>query len=226
MYAHSESIRYVSGRSMNGRQRTLVWVFIAAVHVAAFGGLLVGKRQGETLVAPEPMMVSFITEQPQPVTEPPPPEPPPPPKPLPRMVATPKPTPSPIKAPPIEEEPVDEQPLADPTPPAPAPAPPAPAAEPAIVPPNFVAAYLNNPGPQYPYTSKQRREEGQVWLKVLVSAEGRAEQVLVDRSSGYSRLDDAAVDVVKKHWRFVAAKHGDKAIAAWVIVPMIFELKK
>ena len=94
-----------------------------------------------------------------------------------------------------------------------------------IVPPNFVAAYLNNPGPAYPCLSKRQNEQGEVMLRVLVSAAGRAEQVLIERSSGFSRLDEAAKDVVLKRWRFVPAKQGDQAISAWVLVPIQFELK-
>jgi protein TonB len=126
---------------------------------------------------------------------------------------------------PPPEEPVRQ---VSPQPSAPAPAPtagpPAPASA-ATTPPNFTAAYLNNPGPQYPYASRRQREQGVVRLKVLVSADGLAEQVLVDRTSGFANLDAAAVEVVKKRWRFVPAKQGDRAVSAWVAIPMQFELK-
>lgn len=107
---------------------------------------------------------------------------------------------------------------------APTPAPPGPPA-PAVTPPSFTAAYLNNPGPQYPYESRVKRQEGIVRLKVLVTPEGRADQVLVERSSGFPALDEAALDVVKRRWRFVPAKQDGRSVSAWVVVPMAFSLK-
>ena len=55
---------------------------------------------------------------------------------------------------------------------------------------------------------------------------GKAEQERVEQSSGFARLDEAAVEVVQKRWRFVPAQEDGRAVAAWVLVPMIFELKK
>lgn len=71
-----------------------------------------------------------------------------------------------------------------------------------------------------------KRHQGVVQLRVQVGADGSPSQVLIDRSSGHAELDAAALDVVKKRWRFVPAKQGDRAIVGWVIVPMEFELKR
>lgn len=210
-----------SGRSIDPG-RALAFAGIAALHVAALAALFVVRDTPAhpTLSAPT-MMVAFISETPpQPEPTPPPPQPVKP-KPQPKMIATPKPTPSAITVPPIEETPVDEAPLDEAPSPVSAPAAPA-----AVIPPSFVAAYLNNPGPHYPSSSIRMHEQGTVMLLVLVNAQGRAEKVTVDTSSGYSRLDEAAVEVVRLRWRFVAAKQGDQAVAAWVKVPITFELKK
>ncbi|WP_051361786.1 energy transducer TonB [Solimonas soli] len=196
---------------------------IAALHVAALAALFIARDAPRPPQAIQPMMVTFISEAPpRPEPAPPPPETLKP-KPQPKMIATPKPTPAAITAPPLDEPTVDERPVEQ-APPTPAPA--APAAPPETVPPNFVAAYLNNPGPKYPQMSMKLREQGTVMLLVLVSAEGRADKVTVESSSGHSRLDDAAIDVVKRYWRFVPAKQGDKAVAAWVKVPITFELNQ
>ncbi|HWK48897.1 MAG TPA: energy transducer TonB, partial [Steroidobacter sp.] len=64
-----------------------------------------------------------------------------------------------------------------------------------------------------------------VMLKVLVNVAGAAEQVLVDTSSGYPSLDEAAADIVRRRWRFVPATQNNLPVAAWVHVPMVFELK-
>ncbi len=219
MYADSHQLRYASHRRLGRGGRWLSWGLIAGVHVGALAAVVWGRTGELPTRTAMPMMVSFIVEQPKPQAEPlPPPKRPPPPerpKPKPQMVASTAPTPVPMEAPPMEELPTEVVQA-----PPPEPAPPAP-----TVPPNFVAAYLNNPAPQYPYLSKQRREEGTVMLRVLVNARGTADQVLVERSSGFSRLDEAAVEVVQKRWRFVPAKQGDEAVAAWVLIPMIFKLK-
>jgi protein TonB len=105
--------------------------------------------------------------------------------------------------------------------------PPAPvaAATPApITPPNYLAAYLDNPPPAYPPVSKRLSEQGKVMLRVLVSVKGSPDKVELKASSGSSRLDDAALEAVK-HWRFVPARQGDLPIAEWVLVPVTFSLK-
>ena len=61
-------------------------------------------------------------------------------------------------------------------------------------------------------------------LRVLVNAAGGADTVEVRTSSGSPRLDHAALDTVKR-WRFVPARQGDAAVAAWVLVPINFTLE-
>jgi protein TonB len=62
-----------------------------------------------------------------------------------------------------------------------------------------------------------------VLLNVRVSAQGVAEQVQIAKSSGFPRLDEAAREAVRR-WRFVPARRGDEAIAANVIVPIVFQM--
>lgn len=88
----------------------------------------------------------------------------------------------------------------------------------------FDAAYLNNPQPVYPAFSRRLREEGKVLLKVQVSAAGAATHVQLASSSGYERLDAAALQAVT-HWRFVPAREGGQARASWVLVPVNFTLR-
>ena len=111
--------------------------------------------------------------------------------------------------------------------PPPVEAPPAVAAPPAplpVVPPVYNAAYLENPAPSYPPLARRAHEEGKVLLRVLVSARGTAENAEVKASSGSARLDAAALDTVKR-WRFVAARQGDQAVPAWVVIPITFSLQ-
>lgn len=95
--------------------------------------------------------------------------------------------------------------------------------EAAVVPPDFSADQLNNAGPRYPSASRRAHEEGTVMLKVLVAPDGRAQDLLVATSSGFSRLDEAALATVKR-WAFLPAKQAGRPVSAWVLVPVTFEL--
>jgi protein TonB len=92
------------------------------------------------------------------------------------------------------------------------------------VPPNFNAAYLNNPPPAYPVTARRMGQQGKVILRVLVNPAGTADKVELRTSSGFDRLDDAALDAVRR-WRFVPARQGDQPVTAWVLVPIVFTLE-
>lgn len=87
----------------------------------------------------------------------------------------------------------------------------------------FDADYLHNPKPAYPNASRRLGEEGKVVLRVHVSAAGLPETIEVSLSSGFARLDRAAEEAVSR-WRFVPAQRGAEAVAAWVRVPIRFQL--
>jgi TonB family protein len=91
-------------------------------------------------------------------------------------------------------------------------------------PPRFEAAYLHNPRPNYPAVSRRLGEEGKVLLRVLVSPDGRAAAVNLEKSSNFERLDEAARQAVAQ-WRFVPAKRGDEAVEATIIIPLLFRLE-
>jgi periplasmic protein TonB len=92
-----------------------------------------------------------------------------------------------------------------------------------ITPPTFDADYLHNPTPRYPPAAARLRESGRVLLSVLVSAAGQPERVELAASSGSPRLDQAALETVRR-WRFVPARQGDQPVAATVTVPLVFRL--
>jgi len=95
----------------------------------------------------------------------------------------------------------------------------------AVTPPQFGAAYLNNPKPAYPPLARRMGMEGTVMLKVLVSREGTALKVEVAHSSGFATLDRAATEAVK-NWRFIPARRAFQPVDEWVQVPVAFRLKK
>ncbi len=92
-----------------------------------------------------------------------------------------------------------------------------------VEPPKFGVAYLNNPKPNYPNLSRRAGERGRVLLKVLVDANGLPATVELGTSSGFERLDNAALEAVKQ-WKFVPARKNNQAMSAWVTVPINFAL--
>ncbi|WP_230976663.1 energy transducer TonB [Pseudothauera rhizosphaerae] len=96
-------------------------------------------------------------------------------------------------------------------------------ADEALVAPRFDADYLSNPAPAYPLPARRQRHEGQVTLRVAVSAEGRPLRIEVVAGSGSEHLDRAAREAVAG-WRFVPARRGGRAVEAAVLVPIIFRL--
>ncbi|HEY8098821.1 MAG TPA: energy transducer TonB [Methylobacter sp.] len=90
--------------------------------------------------------------------------------------------------------------------------------------PNFNAAYLNNPAPDYPSVSRRMGEQGLVLLRVQVTANGATASVELQTGSGSDRLDQAALEAVKK-WRFVPAKRGEQPVSASVTVPVSFSIE-
>ena len=61
-------------------------------------------------------------------------------------------------------------------------------------------------------------------LKVLVTEGGRAGKVEVAKSSGFPRLDEAAVKEVQRNWRFVPGKEDGKPVAMWHTFAITFRL--
>lgn len=119
------------------------------------------------------------------------------------------------KAPPKEETPPEV---------APQPAPVQPIKEPeAVIPPRSDAAHLNNPAPSYPPMSRRLGEQGRVLLDVYILANGTVGELRIKQSSGFSRLDQAALRTVKT-WRFQPARRGQQAIDFWYVLPLSFSL--
>ena len=196
------------------RQRAMPIIIIAALHALLLAALSVTWKHDTLLVPPTPIQATFIAES--------------------------TPTESPLPPPTVtlQRPRLDiDVPLPDVPQPAAVsdnsievemhPATPSPAPEvmtEPVTPPRFDAAYLNNPAPTYPPTSRRLHEHGVVLLRVRVTPEGHPAEVLVERTSGSGRLDSAAVNAVQQ-WKFVPAHRGSEPAEAWVIVPLQFELR-
>jgi periplasmic protein TonB len=163
-------------------RRGVVCLAIGAVHVA-FVYILTSSAPVQAVFDATPIEVSLV-DAPAPAAETPPP-------PVPQLV--------PVITPSIEPPLVT---LTDEPPPnaitvAVAEAPPlitTPAA------PHIVSdvAYVEPPQPRYPPESRRSGEEGLVVLRVLINEMGRAARVEIERSSGHSRLDEAARVAVQR----------------------------
>lgn len=186
---------------------------------------------------PAPLMVSLINE----VVQAPPPKP--------AEVEPPKPeTPKPVVTPPKREptvvaskraaEPQDMQVPAAPEPPAPPPppvpstapaAPVAAAPEPAPPPPKILPSsavgYLIEPKLVFPAASQELGESGLVIVEVLVDIDGRPKDVQVTKSSGYPRLDRAAVTAMKAA-RFRPYIHNGVPMSIRATAPLNFNLDR
>ncbi|WP_310451904.1 energy transducer TonB [Sulfuritalea sp.] len=188
----------------------------AAAHAALIGFVAVVVPADELRKVIEPMTVRLVEIPPDA------PKPPPQPKrnlppPSPQLLAstTPSEAPAAFAVPPQPPQPPSPVPAA-PINIAPAPV--------AITAARFDADYLDNPKPVYPLVARRLGEQGKVLLRVYVSAAGLAEKVELKTGSGFARLDQAATDAVSR-WRFVPARRGDQAFAAWVQVPITFQLE-
>lgn len=79
--------------------------------------------------------------------------------------------------------------------------------------------------PVYPPASRRLDEHGAVRLKVLVDETGRPREVQVAKSSGFDRLDQAAVAAVRR-WQFSPAMQESRAVTAWTQVNVVFQLNR
>jgi protein TonB len=75
----------------------------------------------------------------------------------------------------------------------------------------------------YPRMSQRRGEEGTVVLAIEVLASGKAGTVEIIESSGFRRLDDAAI-AAAKNARYIPAKQFGRNVDSKLIQPLMFEL--
>lgn len=176
------------------------------------------------------LFVNLLTDPPR--AEPPKPAPPKPrPKPIDKLE-------KPIKNPPLQQ-PVVQVPVVSPSdpvapPPAPSrieapvmsepPAPPPKPAGPAMLSGELALTCPDRAPPPYPAISRRLGEEGKVVLRVELDETGRVDHVTIKTSSGYTRIDEAALATVKR-WRCNPATRDGVAVRAVAIQPFNFVLE-
>lgn len=209
--------RYGEGRRFNSSALGVTIAVHAVVLLALLGlGVHAAKKQELRLVsvnlnapppAPPPPSPDktksqklAVTIQQQPVPTPVTPQPM-------IAIAPPAPAPAPVAAP-----------VAD----TPAPAPPAPPAPPTMISSNSLGTRMisGNP-PSYPLDSRRKREQGKVELLIILGVNGAVETISVSHSSGFPRLDSAALSAVRR-WRWSPTLHDGVPVKVRGIVEIPF----
>jgi len=194
-------------------------------------------QQAKAEPQPQPQPPAPAPQPPAPpVEEPEPVEPPPPPvhhvEPLAPVI---KPRPKPPVKPAVKPQAVIPQ--AAPTPPVPAPVQQAPAGTPDASQQASQAPRQDEPvmvtnvefdGPRpvlrYPTASRLHREEGRAIVLVRISPQGTVEKATIDTSSGFSRLDDSALDTARQA-RFKPLMRNGVALTAFAKLPFDFKMR-
>lgn len=76
--------------------------------------------------------------------------------------------------------------------------------------------------PDYPVEARRLGQEGRVIIRVLVNSDGAFSRASVKKSSGYSLLDQAALEAVAK---MKTVRKADTK-PRWYAVPITFSLRK
>jgi protein TonB len=235
---HAHSSRSIESSGLNPRV-IAASVAVVAIHAALLAVVLtmrneppplaiVSKTITAELISPAPPqpLAAPVAIQSTPV--------PPPPKPVPPK---PQPKPKPVIQPHVKSAPTPLPETTAPSPvaaaaPEPAPAPPAPpAAAPAIgrptmelnAPKDVAHLECNIAVPDYPAMSRRRGESGTALVKFVVGLTGKIENIELKKSSGSSRLDDAALDAMRSS-ACKPYKENGVAIRAAYSQPFVFGL--
>lgn len=197
-------------------RRGLVFILIVLLHVGMFWLLNSGLSHQIIDVVLGPIETRMIEEAPD-TDEPPPPPPP--------KIETPPPFVPPPEVSielPVETNTstaIQTTTTVRPT------APPPPVAAPAIprtAPRSDPRRPLSQP--EYPPSSRRAGEAGTVILEVYVLENGRVGEARVKQSSGFPRLDEAAVREVKRSWRLVPGTENGKPAPMWGQFAVTFKL--
>lgn len=195
-------------------ERAAGFLLVLAVHAAALWGLWSHR----ILVVPDEVVTLFVET----ITTPPPP-----PKETPKPARLEKPRPAEKLRP---QQLVAEAPVSSPAEPA-APPPAAPVeaapvkpAGPITLGAELAVACPERRAPIYPPLSRRLNEEGKVVLRVELDEQGNVSAVRVATTSGFSRLDEAALAAVKT-WRCNPARRDGQPVRAVALQPFKFVLE-
>ena len=242
MQAFQNTAGALAPPSLRVNRRVVTATAIVVGLHAALAGIVLMKPEPVTPLALQSQTITAELLKPAPVAAPAaiqsPPTPPRP-KPVPQVTPEkpkvqpkPKPTPLPVAQSPSQHAIESPAPAA---PPPPAPAAPAPAAQSAAATdatPTLAIAAPKNVShldcrivqPDYPTLSRRRGETGTAFVHFVVGLAGKIENIELKKSSGYSRLDDAAVDAMRQSSCKPYLENGEAVRAAYT-QPFDFSLR-
>jgi periplasmic protein TonB len=198
-------------------RRGLVFMAIIGIHVLLFLGLKSGMSHKLVDAVLGPIETRVIEEAPQ-IDEPPPPPPP--------KIETPPPfVPPPDVAIEIPQDAAPTTAIRTVTSDRPPPqqvAPPAATAVPKTSPKSDPRRPLSQP--EYPPSSRRAGEAGTVVLEIYVLETGRVGEARVKTSSGFPKLDEAAMREVKRSWRLTPGTENGKPVPMWGQFAVTFKL--
>lgn len=189
--------------------------------VGLHAAVLYGLWSHRILVVPDEVVTLFVDT----ITLPPPP---PKEAPKPARLEKPRPAEKPRPQQLVAEAPVvsPAEPVAPPPPPAigaPA-APPARPVGPVTLGAELAVSCPERTAPAYPPLSRRMGEEGKVVLRVELDEQGHVSSARVATTSGFARLDEAALAAVKS-WRCNPARRDGQPVRAVALQPFKFVLQ-
>jgi protein TonB len=197
-------------------RRGAVFIAIGLLHLLMFWGLKSGMSHRIVDAVLGPIETRVIDEAPPPEEAPPPPPP---------KIDTPPPY---VPPPDVSIEiPVDTAPTTairnttSVTPP-PSPPPQAPVQSVKVAPKSDARRPLTQP--EYPPSSRRAGEAGTVILEVYVLETGRVGDARVKQSSGFPKLDEAALREVKRSWRLKPGTENGQPVPMWGQFAVTFKL--
>jgi len=203
---------------------------ILVLHILAIGAILVQKHQQAKIPLEAPILVNLMAPVAPPAASPPPPEI--------TMTTPPVVVPPPVFT--IANPPPSITAVVSSTPPSPTPTParviavtPTPAftvAAPVAAPAtsesaDLSAGLIRAEPPRYPFESRRRKEEGVVTLAVTLNPQGEVAEIAIRESSGWDRLDDAALQAVRR-WRWRPQMRDGQPVSVRGLVEIPFRLSR
>jgi protein TonB len=198
-------------------------VFVVVLHIVMIYALASGLANSTIELLRGDLETTVVAETEADDTPPPPPppdfKPPPPTVPPPDIVidltTAPQQQTNTITA--TVDRPAPPPPVAAAPPPPPPPAP--------ILPPKSMANRNVVTAEDYPPISLRLQEQGRVMINVLVDTNGRCKDAQVTQSSGVNRLDEAAVNICKRKFRFEPATQEGKPVEGRAVIAVNFALR-
>jgi TonB family protein len=76
----------------------------------------------------------------------------------------------------------------------------------------------------YPAESVQAHEVGAIRLHYMILENGTVGDIQILESSGFQRLDDASIAMVRNRWTFMPATRNGQPIRAWQRAKLVWQL--